>query len=212
MSAAAATAYVIHLEGTANRLPLIEALQKGTGLPLTVFFASDGLATWPIAPSFRHPWKFSRLTQGMIGCAESHLAVLEKAETAKEPFFLFEDDTELVVPFQEVTDFVNSIKGRWDIILLGANEYVESAAAPTSVKVGRFWGTHAMLINPACCSTIMDVFSEEIIDGIFLPADWMYNEAIRKRGLKVYGPAEPGRFFKQKSGLVSLITGNVRLD
>jgi hypothetical protein len=67
-----------------------------------------------------------------------------------------------------------------------------------------------MLVNPRCCAKIMETFEEAKEAGIFLPADWMYNEAIRLKGLRVYGPTNPKRFFKQKEGLKSLITGNVR--
>jgi hypothetical protein len=67
-----------------------------------------------------------------------------------------------------------------------------------------------MLVNPRCCAKIMETFEEAKGTGIFLPADWMYNEAIRLKGLRVYGPLSPKQFFFQRAGLKSLITGNVR--
>jgi len=202
-------AYVIHLEGATDRLPLIKALQVATGLPLTVFFASNGQKTWnDPAIVKRHPWRFSTLTQGVIGCVESHVAILEQGAKATEPFFLFEDDAEMVAPYQ---DFIDGAPADWDILLLGANEYVESADPVGNYrKIGRFWGTHAMLIRPQCCSTILAIWVDSIANGVYLPADWLYNEAIRLKGLQVYGSPMVQGFFKQKAGLVSSLTGVVR--
>ena len=147
----------------------------------------------------------------MIGCAESHLGILEQGTLAFGPFFVFEDDVELLTTFNEVRQFIDSIEHEWDILLLGANEYVGSEQfTATYSKVNRFWGTHAMLIHPKCCAGIMSIFADATKDGIFLPADWMYNEAIRLSDIRVYGPTNPKRFFRQKEGLQSLITGNVR--
>jgi len=205
-------AYVIHLPTSTERMPLIVNLERQTGLIIQIFLASDGQATWNDANSpKRHPWRFSQLTQGMVGCAESHFGILEQAMICTEPFFVFEDDTVMSAPFEEVQEFVRSVEHEWDIILLGANEYVESEQFTGSYsKVGRFWGTHAMLVNPRCCAKIMETFEEAKEAGIFLPADWMYNEAIRLKGLRVYGPLSPKQFFFQMAGLKSLITGNLR--
>ena len=203
-------AYVIHLPKCTNRLQLIENLRAQINTPLQIFFASDGSATWnDLRVTKLHPRKNCLLTQGMVGCVESHMAILGLGGDA--PFFVFEDDTEMRLPFQEVQDFIDSVEMRWDILVLGANEYVESEVVTESYrKIGRFWGTHAMLIHPRCCAQVLATFEEAKRAGVFLPADWMYNEAIRLKGLRVYGPTNPKEFFRQKPGLVSLITGNVR--
>jgi len=203
-------AHIIHLETSIDRLPLIKNLEKQSGLKLQIFFASDGSDAWnnPDTPKL-HPWRYSYLSQGMVGCTESHIGILQKDYT--KPFFIFEDDAELVVPFEAVQKFIESVKCDWDILLLSANEYIESAVVTADYsKIGRFWGTHAMLVNPKCCSKIIDTFTESWSAGIFLPADWLYNEAIRKKGLAVYGPPMAKQLFKQKDGLKSLITGNIR--
>ena len=208
MSTAAATAYIIHLEGAADRLPLIEALQMATGLPLTVFFASNGQKTWNDPTIVKHhPWKFSTLTQGVIGCVESHVAILQTQSDSTEPFFIFEDDAEFIRPYQ---DFIDGSPADWDILLLGANEYVESTEYTAEYqKIGRFWGAHAILIRPQCCSTILAIWAESIKNGIYLPPDWLYNAAISLKGLNVYGSPVVKGFFKQTVGLVSQTTGKI---
>jgi len=207
-------AYVIHLHTSTERVPLIEKLVKETGLIIQTYFASNGSDTWNDASiPKKHPWKYSQLTQGMVGCTESHLGVLQYGADMPDlaPFFIFEDDAELLAPFEEVQEFVDSIEGSWDIILLGANEYVEFVSSENDYhRINRFWGTHAMLINPKCCAKIMATFEEMKRGGVFPPPDWMYNEAIKQKRLCVYAPVDPERFFRQKKGLISLLTGNVR--
>ena len=203
-----ANAYMIHLEGATERLPLIEELKEKTGLPLQIFSASNGEATWNNeAIVKRHPSRFDNLTQGMIGCLESHMTILEREVASTEPFFLFEDDAEMLAPFQ---DFIDGAPPQWDILLLGANQIVDSMAHNEKYRrVLKFWGTHAMVIHGRCTSKILEVARVYMKQGIYLPADWLYNTAIRTLGITAYCSNGTG-FFKQKSGLISSITGNMR--
>jgi GR25 family glycosyltransferase involved in LPS biosynthesis len=202
------TAYVIHLEAATERLPVIEELKEKSGLPVQIFSASDGEATWNNSAIIKeHPWKFTQLTRGMIGCLESHMAILEIGAASTGPFFLFEDDAEMLAPFQ---DFIDGAPPGWDILLLGANEIVNSMAHNKKYRrVLKFWGAHAMVVHGRCCSKILELARNHMQRGIYLPADWLYNTAIKTLGIPVYCSNGPG-FFKQKNGLISSITGNVR--
>ena len=97
------------------------------------------------------------------------------------------------------------------MLLLGANEYVESEAAPGAYKrVKRFWGTHAVILSEKAMRAALQVFADAQKRGEFLPADWMYNEAIKQADLVCYGPAKLDMLCRQKPGLVSAITGKER--
>jgi GR25 family glycosyltransferase involved in LPS biosynthesis len=138
--------------------------------------------------------------------------------------YIFEDDCELTTAPAAIAHWVDQVKqsgAPWDILLLGANEYVESQAGWIRIdetaaefpltRVQRFWGTHAMVIRPTAARAALKVFAEAQRAGTFLPADWMWNEAIRQEGLLAFGPLQPKSFCRQVPGLVSAITGIMRL-
>ena len=196
-----------------SRIPYINDLSEKTGIPITIFNASDGSEWWNSDMPRRHPWGNDTITQGMMGCTKSHLDLLTDAN--KDGIYIFEDDTELVLPMNLVNifidDVIKNVDNKWDIILLGANEYVSSKPITHEInRVYRFWGTHAMIVNGNVFGHIKKTFFDSMEDGIFLPADWMYNEAIRRFKLRVFAPSSPLLFFRQVPGLVSGITGRIR--
>jgi len=203
--------YIIHLKDKTERLPLLESLQKASGLSLTIFNALTRADWSKKIPS--HPWRHDVLTDGMIGCSLSHLAVLNLAGKSQQPTYIFEDDVQVLKPFSPFLYEMISSNLRWDIILLGANEYVSSEhlANYKGIRtIHRFWGTHAMLVHPSVIQKIRTVFDSSVENDIFLPADWLYNEAIKIHGLRVYGPADPKEFVIQAPGFISAITGRQR--
>jgi GR25 family glycosyltransferase involved in LPS biosynthesis len=155
----------------------------------------------------------------MMGCAESHIRLLKGAVDRGEDLIVFEDDCEILLTadgvmfalehMREVIQTVNG--GEWDILLLGANEYVDSQpVTPLISRISRFWGTHAMLIRSRAAREVLRVFVETQKEGVFYPADWLYNEAIKRRGLAVFAPTNPRAFCRQIPGLRSDVTGGVR--
>jgi GR25 family glycosyltransferase involved in LPS biosynthesis len=204
-------AYSISLDK--NRVQYISDLSQKTGIPITIFNASDGSEWWNSKMSRKHPWGNDSITKGMMGCTKSHLDLLN--DTNKEGVYIFEDDAELVLPMNLVNSFIDDVitntGNKWDIILLGANEYVSSKPITHEInRVYRFWGTHAMIINRHVYDLIKKTFDTAVKEDVFLPADWLYNETIQKYKLQVYGPNSPKLFFRQVPGLVSAITGRVR--
>ena len=197
--------FIIHLDTATERLPLIDAIQAIMRDPVSVFSAIDDSKG-----ALSHPWEKRPVTKGEIGCAHSHLAILRNAVKAdRKHIMIFEDDCEFLSTQQQVYNFIDGISDPWDILLLGANEYVESVPVNFCRKVGRFWGTHAMLLSRKAMEVAIDTFEKAQEKGIFLPADWMYNEAI-KRGLRCYAPYKPDHLCRQKPGLVSAINGKIR--
>jgi len=204
-------AYSINLDDT--RKKYIYNLETATKLPITFFNASDGKEWWNSTMPHNHPWHNDTLTQGMMGCTQSHLNILNT--TTENGVYIFEDDAELILPMELVNEYINDVLknsgNSWDIILLGANEYVNSQPVTQQInRVYRFWGTHAMIINKNVFELINTTFKDSLSKGIFLPADWLYNETIKKYKLQVYGPSSPKLFFRQVPGLTSAITGKIR--
>jgi GR25 family glycosyltransferase involved in LPS biosynthesis len=196
-----------------SRREHIYKLSADSDLNIMTSKASDGSEWWDSGVSLRHPWGNEKLTPGMMGCAKSHLNLF--ADGSKGGVVIFEDDAELVLSIDCVHRFVDDVvkhtDNKWDIILLGANEYVNSMPITQQItRVYRFWGTHAMIVHRDAFQFIKKTFNEAIEEGIFLPADWMYNEAIRQNRMRVFAPSSPKLFFRQIPGLVSAITGKIR--
>lgn len=216
-------AHVIHLDTLKDRVGHIRHLQNTMDFPITIFNASDGSQLWnsDTIPK-KHPVAGQVMTQGGMGCTKSHLDIIERAYTdntrpaqANEAIYIFEDDVEPLLPAEYLNSLLTDISklsdDNWDIILLGATEYVSAKPITHQInRVNRFWGTHAMLIRGRVFKYIHQTFIDSLKEGIFLPADWLYNEAIRKYMLNVYGPANPKTFFRQIPGVISAITGKVR--
>jgi GR25 family glycosyltransferase involved in LPS biosynthesis len=204
-------AFAINLDK--GRLPYVYKLSTDTSIPIIISKASDGSEYWDSDIKMRHPWGNERLTPGMMGCTKSHMNLLDNEN--RQGVYIFEDDTELVMSMEHVERFIDEVLktqgDSWDIILLGANEYVNSKPITHEInRVYRFWGTHAMIINYNAYDFIKKTFYDALDEGVFLPADWMYNEAIRQYKLRVFAPSSPKLFFRQLPGLVSAITGKIR--
>jgi hypothetical protein len=217
----AAAGYIIHLTAATEREPLVAALLMSAssfvGCPLQIFPAADG-RSWEQHPmiSKAHIRPKTEVTRGMLGCAKSHLDILLTSYKRKLPTVaIFEDDCEMVGPPAEIRNWLAAAPAEWDLLLLGANEYVDIQIGAGAVgqyqPVQRFWGTHAMLVSRRAMHAALKIWAEAQKGGVFLPADWMWNEAIRREGLRCWGPAGgPTQFVRQKEGLRSAITGHIR--
>lgn len=214
MQAQGQKGYIIHLQNeiTKNRLPYINTLiDTLKPFNLSIFNASDGSSFQkdPSIPKVQ-PFTKQHISQGNMGCTHSHLLILEQDF---DTIAIFEDDCELTASKECIHDFLDQQKkNSWDILLLGANEYVNAEIeVPGSTKrVKRFWGTHALFVRKKAANAILATFNEMQKEGVFPPADWLYNEAIKRYNLICIGPNLPNKFCRQARGLVSLITGKVR--
>jgi GR25 family glycosyltransferase involved in LPS biosynthesis len=216
-------AYVIHLKKCIDRVETINKLESDLNIKLEIYDASDGSEWWenPAIPK-KHPWVYDNIPKGMVGCTFSHLDLLKKIyATTERGILIFEDDAQLVQPANILIDYLNKIKEftdeaiheerNWDVLLLGANEYVSSKPITQHIeRVNRFWGTHAMYIRRESIPEILRTFDSYLSKGIFLPPDWLYNKTIEEKHFVVYGPSRPKLLLQQKVGVVSSITGNVR--
>lgn len=207
-------AYVIHLDSVVERIPVIEAATAALKVPLEIFPASDGSEIW--SPDLKHPWRFDKLSKGMVGCGQSHYKLLKMVYESEAPgLLLTEDDLVVYESSESIKELINRIdketQGSWDILLLGAKEYVESSAFLSFERVGRFWGSHAMYIKRSAIPHLLEVYDDSLENSILVFADWMYNEGIRLRNLKVFGPSKEDikKYVKQAPGLVSSLTGKI---
>lgn len=202
--------FCIHLARETHREAHMTVLQNRLNHTMTTWIASDGstmdLSTWPR----RHP--IDRQTRpGAIGCLDSHIRLLEKMIAEDHAVIgIFEDDAEVLVDRHVISDFVNGAP-EWDILILGANEWVDSQAIrPGIVKVTRFWGTHAFLIKRRAAVATLATFKRLAAMGFAYPADWLYAQSILHGRLTVYGPSECKGFIRQVPGLPSAITDHLR--
>jgi GR25 family glycosyltransferase involved in LPS biosynthesis len=208
---------IIHLDSAVERMPLMEKLRKILIHTVEVYSAKDG-TEWEKSSKIakKHPREQEPVSRGILGCAHSHIDVIHGTLKGKQQFCLiFEDDCEILATQDSIYGFIHYAKdlpAEWDMILLGASEYVESEKVNERyTKVQRFWGTHAVILKEKAMRAVLQTFADAQKEGIFLPADWMYNEAIKKHGLTCYGPTQIDQLCQQKPGLVSAITGKPRI-
>ena len=208
---------IIHLETALERKPLVNRIQE-LFPALEIYAAKDG-SQWSADSKIQkaHPWTKKPVTKGCIGCTHSHIDIIHDALTKKEAsIIIFEDDCDFKAELtrDDLTKYIhmaNTLSEPWDVLLLGATEYVESVPLTADyTKVGRFWGAHALILRERGMRAALKAFYASQKAGDFLPGDWLYNEAIRLDSLVCYGPADPFRFCKQKEGLMSYLTGKVR--
>ena len=202
--------YCIHLTRIREREPFIIQLQNSLKRPVQVWEASEGMDVlhrgWPR----KHPFE-PQTSIGALGCLDSHIRLLQEMVDRQVPIIgVFEDDAEVVTTTEVLTDFFEKAPD-WDILVLGANEWVDfTTINNTYVKPTRYWGTHAFLINLETAKKVIQTHQELLKQGYAYPADWLYSHCISKYNLSAYGPFNCKGLIRQKPGLVSAINGKIR--
>jgi len=211
--------YCIHLEREEGRLDLIKYLEEGLGRSLVLWNASEGADVAKFSWPRRHP-REGETKEGELGCLASHVRLLGLMHS--NIIGVFEDDAELVCSVETLQKYiatVEEIMPEWDIIILGANEWVESLPFARIVtkphyddvrRIQRFWGTHAFLIRRHAAELVVMTHYGVMSQGFTYPADWLYAKTINDYNLRVYGPSDPKSMIRQKPGLISSITGEMR--
>jgi GR25 family glycosyltransferase involved in LPS biosynthesis len=200
---------IIHRDEDTDREPTIEALEQALGHTIQRFDAISGDFLLEQGFPSQHPRESTPTSAGNIGCTASHIEILEATLRSEfQQVCIFEDDAELVGELELYLDAVKNLPEA-DLVFLGVNEIVDGEPVAERIfKIRRFWGTHAVLVNRRACEAIFEVYRQSLSDGYALPADWLYSHAIQTKGLVAYAPVRP--VIRQKPGLVSLTSGNVR--
>jgi len=140
------------------------------------------------------------LTDPVRGCLMSHIGVAKLARSLfpDKHYLVFEDDCELLddwkLPLQDASGF--------DVAYLGYNDKCEWAT----------FGTHAMLISPRARDILIDKVALWAPMDKNNATDHLISRMCREEGLSVCMPRYEmrERFCRQKKGLKSTITGNIR--
>lgn len=202
---------VIHREKDKERNPSIFYLERALGRSIQRFEAISGDYLLEQGFPSKHPREPNPTSPGNIGCTASHVEILEAALRSQfSHCCIFEDDAEVVGAVQPYLAEVSRLEEP-DLVFLGVNEIVEGEATANSgiQKVQRFWGTHAVIVSRKAMLAIFEVYTQSLKDGYALPADWLYSFAIKEKGLVAYAPSIST--VRQRPGLLSLTSGNVRL-
>jgi GR25 family glycosyltransferase involved in LPS biosynthesis len=203
--------FCIHLLRATEREAFMTHFQNGLGRAIEIWPASEGAEVaargWPRG----HPHE-RETSLGALGCLDSHIRLLRKMITEGwEMIGIFEDDAELVVRVEKLQEFYEKAPTDWDLLVLGANEWVDLNRGNEGYsKPRRYWGTHAFLIRRQAAEAVVALFEDLQRKGYSYPADWLYSYAISQKGLVAYGPEVCRSLIRQKPGLVSAINGKVR--
>ena len=178
--------FIIHSSSSPDRDDVVKMLQEKTGAEVieAVWIPND-------------PKK---------GCRESHkkVAALAKEKYPDSSYLVFEDDCELVSDRW----FWPTVAGDTvDLIYLGVNGYGTFFGDMYS------YGTHAMIVNPKMRDLILDK-TDEYVDRVWEKGafDHILNKLCYDNDMTVWRPTEKDkeRWVRQKKGLTSTITGNIR--
>lgn len=101
------------------------------------------------------------LTPGSVGCYLGHLAVLERhlaSDRADQVLLVFEDDADVPRGFWQSVRDLTADGHPWDVLLLGSlnDAPVWERQAGPSVRVSRFYLTHAYAVTPRGARTILE--------------------------------------------------------
>ena len=197
--------WAIVLKRVEERVLAVSLLEKELGEKINIFDAIecsiDGFS------DFTHIRRDQKFTAGMIGCLLSHIELLK---SDFDTICIFEDDCEFIGKKHELLTFLDSAPP-YDILCLGTSEHVDYTPYNSSfVKVTRFWGAHAFIITKKAALVVLETYEQYMAKKKFLPADWLYSYAISENNLVAYAPFEGKKFFRQKIGMVSSATGNIR--
>ena len=179
-------AFIIHSSCCPERNDLVEMLQDETDAEIVE-------AVW-------------RPDDPKAGCRESHkkIAQMAKDQNPNASYLVFEDDCEFVsqrwyFPFLSGDEV--------DLIYLGVNGYGTFNGNLYS------YGTHAMVVSPKVRDLILEK-TDEYIDRVYEKGafDHILNMMCYDHNISVWRPPprEVDRWVRQKQGLTSTITGNVR--
>lgn len=201
--------FVIHRHRDTDRESCITELEAWIGITIQREEGIDGGLVAATDFPRRHPWT-GTTTAAELGCLLSHVNILEKFPAKAQYICLFEDDAEGVGDFDGYLERVFALDKPADIIYLGVNEIVEGEGTADAgiKKVLRSWGAHAVLFNQKAAAAVLKTHNEYVKKGFALPADWLYNYAIKECDLMAYAPV--AATIRQKPGLISKITGKVR--
>lgn len=205
--------FCIHLDRAVEREPFMTVFQTKLGRPIQRWSASEGTEIAKLGWPRKHPHE-PRTSDGALGCLDSHLRLLRHMLEKGYPMIgIFEDDAEFTGTLEELVAFyeeASSLEPAWDILVLGANEWVDVRAInPRITRPSRYWGTHAFLIRREAAEKVLALHTKFQQMGYAYPADWLYSAAVTQSGLVAYGSRNP-KLIRQKPGLVSAINGNVR--
>lgn len=204
--------FCIHLTRETEREGFIKDLERKLSHPISIWKASEGSEVAALGWPRGHPHE-KETSIGALGCLDSHIRLLRNMlKAGNQVIGIFEDDAEVVdiVALEEFYEEAAEIKPAWDILILGANEWVEVLKSGKLVKPRRYWGTHAFLIRRRAAEAVLAMFEELQKKGFSYPADWLYSHTIAQKGLVAYGPNVCRSLIRQKPGLVSAINGKVR--
>ena len=113
--------YVINLNKNKDRWDVISKAAKKANIPITRFNAIYGKELPPNHPDIiKYFDKNNKLNSGQIGCALSHIKILEEAvKNNYDNILVFEDDAIIPPDFWEKLEpVVNELPDDWDILSL----------------------------------------------------------------------------------------------
>jgi GR25 family glycosyltransferase involved in LPS biosynthesis len=205
------TWYIIHMKEAIEREDLVKNAEEMFGAKR--FESVKGDEVFSKYAELKHPLATEKVSKGMMGCTESHLQLLKRGlESDSKYLGILEDDVVFSVDKKEIEEWLEQLPYDWDIALVGTNENVRSSPINSkTMKVTRFWGTHAFIVRKESISKIIrtyDLYTN--VKKIACIADWWYSWAIQENNLNAYAPTNCNKFCKQKEGFVSYITGKIR--
>lgn len=205
---------IIHTSDATERLPIIEALQKGIG-PVEHFEAIRDVKGHPTKCA-TEPGKIR--TAGEIGCLLSHISLIKKAlKERKSHLCVFEDDCALGPRFsldaieiylRDVKEIAKrySIVGTDDFLLLGScGSYTVRPITDKVNATNQFNGTHCYLIGRPMMEKVVGSYEHLLKNEVVFPIDGLLGLVLRAQHRWTLCPEDEKGFFVQNRGVPSYV-------
>jgi glycosyl transferase, family 25 len=173
--------YVINLKKNNDRLNVFMDKAKKANVNVERFEAVNGKKLPKKHPDIiKHFTKIIFLNKGQIGCALSHIKILEDAiKNNYKNIIVFEDDAIIPKDFwKKFNQAYKELPKNWDMLLLGINTGYGKLYSKHLVKLKKYngnWGTMAYLINVKFMKHIVKNKFNDTFDT-FLRNNYYYNK------------------------------------
>lgn len=141
---------------------------------------------------------FEAIQDKKNGCLKSHIKVYKMDA---DELCIYEDDCEIIDP-----SYLNLLNDRekYDLMYFGFNTPCNFEGSGHMCS----WGTHSMYISAHAKRCFLEYISSN--HTYCVPIDHVWNRVEIKYKLRTYRPEKPDIYTRQRPGLVSYITGEVR--
>jgi GR25 family glycosyltransferase involved in LPS biosynthesis len=198
--------YIIHLDRSVDRKPLIEQLKNALDINPIIFNAVDGddliKSGYPTKCLTSTETNIVYRLPGEVGCTLSHVNVCKDAlKNGYEYAVIFEDDSVFINSLSKLNEELNSFKKsniKWDMFLLDCDPTTNAEYTINYCRVKNFNNAHAYIVNRTMMEEIVRFNNDLYNKGLTCCGDGIYASLLNiNNTLAAYTLNKHRKFFIQ---------------